>query len=92
MKIIRINKKFRNGTKEHFLVLMDEPYSDDDIDCLAEEWCESELSGVNYGYSYEWWFVEDIEIINTILYDKINIINKEIEILEVKKCEMKKFI
>jgi len=92
MKIIRINKKFRNGTKEHFLVLMDESYSYDEIDIIAEEWCESELSGMNYGYSYEWWFVEDIEIINTVVWDKINIINERIEILEAEKCEMKKFI
>lgn len=88
MKVVKINKNYRNGTKEHFLVLLDEPYSNDDIDYLVEEWCESEGSGMNYGYTYEWWFVKDDKLINTILKDKIKIAEREIETLKTKKCEM----
>lgn len=29
MKIVKINKSYRNGTKEHFLVLLDESYSNE---------------------------------------------------------------
>jgi hypothetical protein len=90
MKVVKIKKGYRNGTKEHFLVLLDEPYSNDDIDCLVEEWCESEPSGMSYGYTYEWLFVEDAELINTILKDKIKNIEAQIEALKTKKCEMEK--
>lgn len=92
MKVVKIHKRYRGGTKEHFLVLLDEPYSNDDIDYLVEEWCEDEPSGSNYGYTYEWWFVEDTEIINTILKDKIKIAEREIETLKTKKCEMERYL
>jgi hypothetical protein len=92
MKVVKINKSFRNGSKEHFLVLLDEPYSNDDIDYLVEEWCEKEPSGINYGWKYEWWFVEDVELINTILKNKIEIVDSEIETLKTKKCEMEKYL
>ena len=92
MKVVKINKSYNSGTKEHFLVLLDEPYSNDDINYLVEDWCESEPSGMNYGYSYEWWFVEDDELINTILKDKIKIIDSQIEVLKAKKCEMEKYV
>ncbi len=88
MKVVKINKSYRNGIKEHFLVLLDEPYSNSDIDDLVEEWCESELSGMNSGYNYKWWVVEDNELINTILKDKIKIVDSQIEALKTKKCKM----
>ena len=74
------------------LVLLDEPYSNDDIDYLVEEWCESEPSGMSYGYTYEWWFVEDTELINTILKDKIKILESKIERLKTEKCEMERYL
>ena len=92
MKVVKINKSYRSGTKEHFLVLLDEPYSNDDINYLVEEWCEYEPSGSNYGYTYEWRFVEDEELINTILKDKIKIVEHKIERLKTEKCEMEKYL
>lgn len=92
MKVVKINKSYRSGTKEHFLVLLDEPYSNDDIDYLVEEWCEDEPSGSSYGYTYEWWFVEDEELINTILKDKIKIVERKIERLKTEKCEMERYL
>jgi len=92
MKIVKINKSYRNGNIEHFLVLLDEPYSNDDIDCLVEEWCENEPNGMNYGYSYDWWFVEDKELISAILKDKIKNIDSKIESLKTKKCELEKHL
>jgi hypothetical protein len=91
MKVVKINKSYRNGTKD-FLVLLDEPYSNDDINYLVEEWCESESSGMNYGYNYEWWFVEDDELIKAILKDKIKVVNSQIEALKTKKCEMERYL
>jgi len=92
MKVVKIHKSYRNGTKEHFLVLLDEPYSNDDIDYLVEEWCESEPSGMNYGSTYVWLFVEDTELINTILKEKIKITETQIESLKTKKCEMERYL
>lgn len=92
MKVVKINKGYRGGTKEHFLVLLDEPYSEDDVNYLVEEWCENEPSGSNYGYTVEWWFVEDDELINTVLKDKIKITEREIEALKTKKCEMERYL
>lgn len=92
MKVVKIHKSYGCGTKEHFLVLLDEPHSNNSIDYLVEEWCESEPSGMNYGYTYEWWFVEDTRLINTILKDKIKITEHEIEALKTKKCEMERYL
>lgn len=91
MKVVKINKGYRGGTKEHFLVLLDEPYSED-VNYLVEEWCDNEPSGSNYGYTVEWWFVEDDALINTILKDKIKIVEREIEALKTKKCEMERYL
>jgi hypothetical protein len=92
MKVVKIDKGYRGGKVEHFLVLLDEPYSNDDIDYLVEEWCGNDSNGSNYGYTYEWWFVEDEELINTILKDKIKIVDGQIESLKTKKCEMEKYL
>jgi hypothetical protein len=92
MKIVKINKRYRNGTKEHFLVLLDEPYSNDDIDYLVEEWCESEPSGMNYGYTYEWLFVDDKTLISNILRDKIKITESQINTLKNEKSKMIKHL
>jgi hypothetical protein len=79
MKIVKINKTYRSGNIEHFLVLLEEPYSNDDIDYLVEEWCDEDLSGSNYGYSYEWTFVEDNDLKNKVLQGKIKILNNKIQ-------------
>lgn len=92
MKVLKIYKSYRSGTKEHFLVLLDEPYSNDDIDNIVEEWCESDSSGMIYGYDYKWCFVEDEELINNILKDNIKNTEREIELLKTKKCEMERYL
>ena len=92
MKVVKINKSYRGGTKKHFLVLLEEPYSEDDVNYLVEEWCENEPSGSNYGYTVEWWFVEDEELINTVLKDKIKIVESKIERLKTEKCEMERYL
>lgn len=92
MKVVKINKSYRGGKKEHFLVLLDEPYLNDNIDNLVEEWCEIEPSGINHGYTYEWWFIEDEKLINNILKDKIKNIDCQIKIFNNKKCEMEKHL
>ena len=67
MKVVKIYKNYRNNTKEHFLVLLNEPYTNDDIDCLVEDWCESDPNGIICGYRFNWEFVEDEKIIKTVV-------------------------
>lgn len=92
MKVIKIEKYYNAGVVKHNLVLLDEPYSNDDIDSIVEDWCESDPSGMNYGYSYEWWFVEDKEEIDNILLDKIRIIDNEICRLNIEKSKLVKHL
>lgn len=84
MKVIDINKRYRNGTKTHFLVL-DDSYTNEGIDCAVEEWCDSDPAGANYGYSYEWKIVEDPDLIKNVINDKIKIINNQIDSLDCRK-------
>ncbi len=92
MKIVRINKKYTGGIIEHFLILDDEPYSNDDIEYLVENWCEREICGKSNGYSYEWWFVEDEKIITSILEKKIELIKNQLEELQTKKYKIEKYL
>ncbi len=92
MKIVKIIKSYNSGTKEKFLVLLDKPYSNDDINSLVEEWCENEPSGMNYGYGYEWEFVEDENIIKDVLITELKSLNNKISTLENRKIEIEKFL
>lgn len=92
MKIVKINKRYRNGSKEHFLVLLNEPYTDDAITELAEDWCESTPEGANYGYQYKWEIVEDTTVIKTVISDEIGRIDKQIEQSQIKKSELEKYL
>ena len=85
MKIVKIHKGFRGGTKEHFLVLFDEPYFEDEIQSLVEDWCNNEPSGSNYGFTCEWCFIENKDEINKVLNENINLIENQIKALENKK-------
>jgi len=49
-------------------------------------------AGMNYGYDFEWWFVDDEELINTILKNKIKIVESKIERLKTEKCEMERYL
>lgn len=67
MKVIRINKSYRNGNRELFLVLLDEldflegEDLKDEITELVERECDKDVGGAHYGYSYKWEFVKDEE-------------------------------
>lgn len=44
MKVVKINKTFRNGSEEHFLVFEDN-VDIEAIDDSVENWCERDPSG-----------------------------------------------
>lgn len=92
MKVVKIRKSYRSGSNEHFLVLLDEPYTNEDIEYLVEDWCDSDPSGSNYGYDFEWHFVEDQSIIKNILKDKIRILEGKINRLKLEKSKMEKYL
>lgn len=87
MKVIRITKSYRNGSKELFLVLLDEldllekEDLDDEIKSLVEKECDRDGSGSNYGYSCKWSLVKDEEdwVINRAVKEEIYKIKSNIE-------------
>ncbi len=73
--VVKINKKYRNGQKEHFLVLYEGEikYTNDIINDSVEEWCEDDPSGrTSGGYSYLWVIVTDFDIIEKVLNNELN--------------------
>lgn len=91
MKVVRINKTFRNGYREHFLVFE----ADMDIEAIndsVENWCEKDPGGGNYGYSFEWEFIEDKALIRDAITKEINRLNNQIQSLLDRKSKMEEFI
>ena len=92
MKIIKIIKRYNCASKEHFLVLLDDSMDNFDIEIAVEDWCDSDSAGRSYAYSSKWLIVEDSEIINKVLKDKIKIIDGNISRLENEKSKMLEYI
>ena len=84
MKIVKIKKSYSSGSKEHYLVLTGDHYSDSTIDDLVEDWCESDPSGQNNGYQSEWQYVNNKEIIRKVLEEEKIILNSKIKNLKDK--------
>ncbi len=91
MKVVKINKTFRNGSEEHFLVFEDN-VDIEAIDDSVENWCERDPSGQNYGYSWEWEFIEDRVIISDVITKEINKLHNQIQSLLDRKLKMEDFI
>lgn len=91
MKIIKINKSFRNGDKTHYLVILDER-TNEGIEYEVEEWASSDLSGSNYGYTIKWEFVEDELEIQSVLNFKIKLLEDKISRLTDETEKMKLFL
>lgn len=91
MKVVKINKTFRNGNEEHFLVFEDD-MDIEAIDDSVENWCEKEPSGHNYGYSWEWEFIEDKALIRDVITKEINRLYNQIQSLLDRKAKMEEFI
>lgn len=92
MKVIKIIKHFRNGTIEKHLVITDESLTHEDINDTAEQWCESDVSGKVYGYSYEWKFEEDETTIKDVIKRYIFDLISSIETLQRKKDKLIKYL
>lgn len=93
LKVVKINKRYRNGSKEHFLVITESSkFSNDDIFSLVEEWCENDSSGAMYGYNFDWEFVEDEKIKESVLKEETKNIELKIERLKKLKYDMEKFL
>ena len=69
INVIKIHKSYRNGSITHYMVV----YSDEKwyIEDRVAKWCDDDLRGRDYGYDYEWEFVEDKEMITKVIKDEI---------------------
>lgn len=91
MKVIKINKIYQNGSISHFKVLNGD-ITNDNINSIVEEWCENELTGKIYGYSYNWELVEDKTQIKQIIKNKIEITNNKITKLINEKNNLQNYL
>lgn len=91
MKVIKIDKTYRNGTISHFKVIHDE-MSKEGIDNLVEMWCEDDPTGQSYGYTYDWNFVDDKDKIRGILKHNIDLTKSKINKLIDEKNRMEKYL
>lgn len=91
MKVIKIRKTYRNGEKEHFIVV-DDSYGDDSIEDIVLEWGERDSSGSNYGYKLYWDEVEDVTIIKKACEDKLEEIRREIKQLHKEENKIMWFL
>lgn len=91
MKIVEIIKSYQNGNKTHYLVLPNE-FSDTDIDIAVEEWCQSDSSGQNHGYSYDWNVILSESLIKDVLKNELKLINSKIKKLNTKKLKIEEHL
>jgi hypothetical protein len=87
MKVVEITKKYRNGENIHHLVVEDH-FSNDDIQDIVEDWCSDDSNGQIYGYSGDWKFIEDKSIINKVMLKELGSINHKMDILGDRKIKI----
>jgi len=90
MKVVKIVKSYQSGTTIHTLVV-DDLFTDDQIEYLVEEWCEKNLAGATTGYEYEWSLVKDKKIIKVAINNESKRIKEKIKKLNKKLVKMEKF-
>lgn len=84
MKVLvyKVTKNYRNGTREHYIVLtLDYELKDPDVWARerAEQWAERDPAGQNYGYDLEWNRVEDVSVCKRVLAEKKENYDKQIK-------------
>ena len=89
MKVVKVTKHSRNSTKEFFFIAHP-PYDDAQLEDESKELCERDGAGHSYGYTGEWDFVEDTEIINRVLKGEIKKIEDKIEELSDTRARIEK--
>lgn len=92
MKLIKINKQYRNGEKIHYLFFSDSEVTDGHIESEVERWCDEDPNGLNYGYTFDWSVVQDPSEIKMALTYKINVTNLEINNLQKERFDMQIYI
>ncbi len=92
MKVIDINKHFCSETRQHYLVLTDNFYSDATIDSLVEDWCENDPCGHGNGYSFEWHFITDNKKIKEVLENELILTDIKIEALNKTKDKVETYL
>lgn len=92
MIVVKIEKSYRSGTRELFLIIhkreIYEGFGNEAIEYKVEERCEIDPGGHSYGYDYSWEIVNDKETIKKVLSDELKSINRKIERLNSDKKEI----
>ena len=87
MKVVKITKRSRNLIKDHFLVV-EKDETDENIECICEDWCNNDLAGASYGWTADWVHVTDPQEILDAKNKKIKSLNKQLSRLEIRKLKI----
>ena len=88
MKIVKIIVSTRGGEHNYYITISDT----DNLDSVAEEWCEEHDKQSCYGWSYTWDLLSDEKEIAEVLTDKIKIANNKIANLIEHKTELENYL
>mgnify|MGYP000976694726 CR=1 FL=1 len=91
MIVIKINKIYQNGSISHFKVLNSD-ITKENIDDLVEDWCNNDHIGQVYGYTYNWEYIENKDLIKQVIINKIDTINNKIKDLKNEKNDLKNYL
>ena len=87
MKVVKITKRSRNLIKDHFLVV-EKDETDENIECICEDWCNNDLAGASYGWAADWVHVTDPQEILDAKNKEIKSLNKQLSRLEIRKLKI----
>ena len=87
MKVVKITKRSRNLIKDHFLVVENDE-TDENIECICEDWCNNDLAGASYGWTADWVHVTDPQEILDAKNKEIKSLNNQLSRLEIRKLKI----
>lgn len=92
MKVVKISKSITSSVVYGYIILYNDIEDNDYIDELVENWCDEDLSGHNFGYSWEWEFLENEKEIEKVISNELNNVNYNIKDLEYKKNMLEDYL
>jgi hypothetical protein len=87
LKVIKIVKGVRGGNIVHHIIFT-EPVSSDDIDNAVSDWCEEDVNGHTYGYTYDWYYVDDSDEIGRVIKYELERIDRGINSLVNRRNDL----
>jgi hypothetical protein len=87
MRVIEIKKHVTNGFRLGHLIL-DDYYSNDDVEYEVEDWCHKDGSGHSRGWRSEWREITDVTERGVIMMEEHRKLGKSIERIEKRRKDI----